>query len=283
MNIYVGNLPYVVTESELENLFQEYGAVSKTIIIMDRETGRSKGFGFVEMPNPDQAETAIRTLNDSPLKGRNIKVSKAKPKGDRSKNPPASRPRTQESAPPADINMDADDIITFWFNEIESSSWWKKDQAFDQLVFDRFAAIHAAASLCELHQWRQTGLGRLAEIIILDQFSRNMYRNTPDAFASDRLALVLAQEAVALGLHEEMDANQSMFLLMPYMHSESKRIHETAMTLFSLPGLEQNLDFEIKHKAIIDRFGRYPHRNQILGRVSTSEELQFLNEPNSSF
>lgn len=283
MNIYVGNLPYVVTESELEKLFQEYGAVSKTIIIMDRETGRSKGFGFVEMPDAEKAEAAIRTLNDSPLKGRNIKVSRAKPKGDRPKSPPGSRPRTRASAPKASIDMDADVIIDFWFNEIEPSSWWKKDAALDKQIFDRFAAIHAAANQCELYLWRSSSQGRLAEILILDQFSRNMYRNTPDAFASDQLALVLAQEAVAQGIHEELESSRRLFLLMPYMHSESRSIHEVAVELFSVPGMEQNLEFEMKHKAIIDRFGRYPHRNGILGRNSSRDERLFLEEPDSSF
>lgn len=283
MNIYVGNLPYVVTESELENLFQEYGDVSKTIIIMDRETGRSKGFGFVEMPDPQKAENAIRALNDSPLKGRNIKVSQAKPKGDRPRTPPENRPRSRASAPPASVDMDSDAVIDFWFHEIDSASWWKKDTTFDKVIFDRFAAIHAAANLCELFRWRQTPVGRLAEIIILDQFSRNMYRNTPDAFASDQLALVLAQEAVAQGIHEGLENSHRLFLLMPYMHSESAAVHTVAVDLFDTPGLEQNLEFELKHKAIIDRFGRYPHRNSILGRASTREERLFLEEPDSSF
>jgi len=283
MNIYVGNLPYIVNESEMERLFQEYGEVTKTIIIMDRETGKSKGFGFIEMSNPAQAEAAIEALNDSPLKGRNIKVSKAKPKGDRPKSAPENQPRTRAASPPASASMDADAIIQFWFSEIDSDSWWKKDKVFDQLVFDRFAAIHAAANQCDLFSWRQTHLGRLAEIIILDQFSRNMYRDTPDAFSSDPLALALSQEAIAQGVHEELEDAQRMFLLMPYMHSESRTIHELAVQLFSAPGLEQNLDFEIKHKTIIDRFGRYPHRNRILGRVATEEERLFLKEPDSSF
>jgi len=291
MNIYVGNLPYTVTESELERLFQEYGAVSKTIIIMDRETGESKGFGFVEMTNAEKAETAIRSLNDSPLKGRNIKVSRAKPKGEKSRNAPSSapatapvhEPRTRASAPPAAIEMDAEAVIDFWFNEIDPASWWRKEPTFDRLIFDRFAAIHAAAVQCELYPWRETSLGRLAEIIILDQFSRNMYRNTSDAFASDPLALALAQEAVARGIHEELDPSRRLFLLMPYMHSESPVIHERAVELFDIPELQQNLDFELKHKSIIDRFGRYPHRNEILGRKSTREELLFLKEPGSSF
>jgi uncharacterized protein (DUF924 family) len=124
---------------------------------------------------------------------------------------------------------------------------------------------------------------RLAEIIVLDQFSRNMYRDTPQSFAYDVIALVLAQEAVAQGAHRELALPKRSFVLMPYMHSESLLVHEQAMQLFDQPGLEDDLDFERRHKSIIERFGRYPHRNAILGRTSTAEELEFLKQPGSSF
>lgn len=123
----------------------------------------------------------------------------------------------------------------------------------------------------------------MAEIIILDQFSRNMFRETPRSFSHDVQALVLAQEAVALGLDAELPTEQRTFLYMPYMHSESLRIHEEAVRLFTLNGVKENLDFEYRHKVIIERFGRYPHRNAILGRESSPEEVAFLNEPGSSF
>ena len=123
----------------------------------------------------------------------------------------------------------------------------------------------------------------MAEIIILDQFSRNIYRNHPNAFAYDSLALALAQTAVAVNADHELDINQRAFLYMPYMHSESLIIHEVAITLFSQPSMEANLQFELRHKEIIDRFGRYPHRNKILGRISTPEEIGFLKTAVSSF
>lgn len=129
---------------------------------------------------------------------------------------------------------------------------------------------------------RQTA-DRLAEILVLDQFSRNIYREDPRAFACDPLALALAQEAVALGADQDLEMVQRTFMCLPYMHSESALIHTLAVSLFSQPGLEDNLAFELRHKAIIDRFGRYPHRNAILGCTSTPEEIAFLKTPGPSF
>jgi len=143
--------------------------------------------------------------------------------------------------------------------------------------------VHEAAVAAELWPWRATAEGRLAEVIVLDQFSRNIHRDTAAAFANDALALALAQEAVARGCDLELSPAERVFLYLPWMHSESALIHEVALRLYSAPGLEQNLDFERRHKVIIDRFGRYPHRNAILGRASTPEELEFLAQPGSSF
>ena len=175
------------------------------------------------------------------------------------------------------------DIINFWFEKIDPASWWKKDEAFDQEVRERFTEVYQRGAKAELFDWRQDALGWLAEIIVLDQFPRNMFRDSAQAFATDTLAVLLAQEAVANQVDKELTAPQKSFLYMPLMHSESVLIHETAMDLFDQPGLESNLNFEKKHKAIIDRFGRYPHRNTILGRESTDEELEFLKGPGSSF
>lgn len=179
--------------------------------------------------------------------------------------------------------MTYSEIIKFWFGEIEPESWWKKDARLDQLVRDRFMGIYQQAASCELFEWRQDALGWLAEIIVLDQFPRNMFRDTPQAFKTDRLAVILTQEAVSNQVDQELTSPQKSFLYMPLMHSESPLIHETALELYSQPGLEFNLDFAKKHKAIIDRFGRYPHRNAVLGRESTDEEVAFLAGPGSSF
>ncbi len=179
--------------------------------------------------------------------------------------------------------MDADAILEFWFAELAPKQHWQKDAKLDAEIAQRFGAVHQAASQGECWQWRESLHGRLAEIIVLDQFSRNIYRDRPQSFACDGVALVLAQEAVATGHAHELAANQRSFLYMPYMHSESLLMHDEAMRLYAEPGLEDNYDYELKHRAIIQRFGRYPHRNAILGRASTPEEEAFLKEPGSSF
>ncbi len=179
--------------------------------------------------------------------------------------------------------MDASDILRFWFDEIEPAQWWRADPAFDAQVRARFGTVLAAATAGELHAWRATPAGRLAEVIVLDQFSRNIHRGTPAAFAADSMALALAQEAVAGGHDQALPVPQRAFLYMPYMHSESRAIHDIAEQLFATPGLETNRDSGLRHRAIIERFGRYPHRNAVLGRESTAEEIEFLRQPGSSF
>jgi uncharacterized protein (DUF924 family) len=177
--------------------------------------------------------------------------------------------------------MRSSEVLAFWFDEIEPHSWWVKSPDFDQMITARFADIHRQAVQGELSAWRQSPKGRLAEILLLDQFSRNIFRDTAQAFAYDLAALILAQEAVVLKCDSELTSEQRSFLYMPFMHSESRVIHSQALLLFT--DLPNNLDFELRHKEIIDRFGRYPHRNAILGRKSTDEEIAFLKEPGSSF
>ncbi|WP_163558861.1 DUF924 family protein [Halomonas sp. NO4] len=177
----------------------------------------------------------------------------------------------------------AEAVLDFWFRELAPAQWFRKDPALDAEITQRFGALLAAAQQGELWPWRRAAQGRLAEVIVLDQFSRNVHRDTPDAFAADPVALVLAQEAVGQGLDRPLTTLQRAFLYMPYMHSESLAIHDEALRLFDQPGLEENLRFERRHRDILERFGRYPHRNAILGRESTPEELAFLEQPGSSF
>lgn len=174
-------------------------------------------------------------------------------------------------------------VLAFWFSEIRPAQWWTVDPAFDALIATRFGACHTAALAGELQPWRRDAAGRLAEVMVLDQFSRNLFRGTAAAFAADPMALALAQEAVAGGHDAELPPEQRTFLYMPYMHSESRRIHVEAERLFSTLDRPDSLRFELRHKAIVDRFGRYPHRNEALGRASTAEELAFLQEPGSRF
>ena len=175
------------------------------------------------------------------------------------------------------------DVLSFWFDEIEQAQWWVKDPNFDCLIKEKFLTLHQQANACELVEWRSSAKGRLAEIIVLDQFSRNIFRDTPEAFASDALALALSQEAISLGEHLKLNDTERSFLFMPFMHSESLKIHDVAIELYKQNGIESNLAFEIKHRDIIERFGRYPHRNEILNRASSDEEIEFLTQPGSAF
>ena len=179
--------------------------------------------------------------------------------------------------------MQPQSILHFWFTELTPKHHFAKDAALDETIRTRFGATLEAAARCELFAWRATPEGRLAEVLVLDQFSRNVYRDTPRAFAQDALALALAQELVASRQDRSLPLAQRSFAYMPYMHSESELVHTQAVALFSQPGMEDNLAFELRHKQIIDRFGRYPHRNAVLGRTSSALELAFLSEPGSSF
>ena len=179
--------------------------------------------------------------------------------------------------------MQWEEITSFWFEEIEPAKHWVKDLEFDELIRTRFSGVHAAAIKGELFHWRENANGRLAEIIVLDQFSRNMFRNKPESFGYDTIALILAQEAIAAGDDKKVDPGRVNFMYMPFMHSESAVIHQESMKLFNNLGNDLFIEFAEKHKVIIDRFGRYPHRNDILGRESTAEEIEFMQGPDSSF
>lgn len=174
-------------------------------------------------------------------------------------------------------------VLAFWFSEIDAKLWWQKDPEFDSMIRYKFGDLHRQATQGELYSWRNTPESSLAEIIILDQFSRNIYRDKPEAFKFDLAALVLAQIAIGNGFDLKLPPIKRSFIYLPYMHSESAVIHSEAVKLYEALGNVTNLDFEYKHKAIIDRFGRFPHRNKVLDRESTSEELEFLKQPDSSF
>lgn len=173
-------------------------------------------------------------------------------------------------------------ILNFWFQELSPSDQFSKSDRIDSEIKRRFKPTLEQAAKGELFSWRATADGRLAEIIVLDQFSRNIFRDKAESFAQDALALALAQEMVRLELDRKIPVSQRSFVYMPYMHSESKLIHVQAVKLFDQPGFENNLKFEYLHKKIIDQFGRFPHRNEILDRKSTREELDFLKTPGSA-
>jgi uncharacterized protein (DUF924 family) len=176
-----------------------------------------------------------------------------------------------------------EEVLTFWFEELTPTQWYEKDENLDLKIIERFIALHSSVVSGECSNWRNVPEGRLAEILVIDQFSRNIYRDEAKSFIYDPMALALAQEAIRGEHHKKFNAKYRQFLYMPFMHSESKFIHNTAMLLFSETGLEDSFKFELQHKEIIECFGRYPHRNQILGRISTPEEESFLQNSNTTF
>ncbi|KGQ69752.1 hypothetical protein A1D23_02715 [Chelonobacter oris] len=181
-----------------------------------------------------------------------------------------------------ETHQSAQQVLDFWFSDAVMPCWFVKSDAFDRRC-KSFENTLTAAVMGECAGWRETMAGRLAEIIVLDQLSRNLFRNTPRAFSQDAMALALAQEAVKQPDYTALAPLQRKFVLMPYMHSESKVIHQQAIPLFEALNDAETLDFEWRHKAIIDRFGRYPHRNAVLDRISTPAEIDFLTQARSSF
>lgn len=174
-------------------------------------------------------------------------------------------------------------VIEFWFEQTSPAQWWQKSTKFDTLIREKFSTLHHSATRCELFEWRRRPLGRLAEILVIDQFSRNLHRDKPQAFAHDSLALALAQQAIATGIDQRLSDQHRGFLYLPFMHSESQALQKISVELFSQPGLEKHLSSALRHQVIIEQFGRYPHRNEILGRASTAAELAFLQQPGSAF
>ena len=174
-------------------------------------------------------------------------------------------------------------VTRFWFNELSPRDWFRKSATLDRRIAERFGATLAAAAAGQTAHWRDRPAGRLAEILVLDQFSRNIHRDSPRTFENDAAALELARAALAAGADRRLTCQRRAFLYMPYMHSETLADHDTALELYKTLGLKSHLDAERKHYAMIERFGRYPHRNAVLKRRSTDEENAFLAEPDSSF
>lgn len=177
--------------------------------------------------------------------------------------------------------MSRENILTFWFEEHTKNDWYGGKATFDDEVNARFGDLVPKAEASELFGWRKSPQGRLAEIIILDQFTRQLFRGEARAFASDRLALALAQEAIANGDDLQLTELQRSFLYMPYMHSESLVIQGESVRVFAQLD-EDNLKFAENHRDVIQRFGRFPKRNEALGRTSTQEEHDYIADSGSS-
>ena len=169
----------------------------------------------------------------------------------------------------------ASDIIRFWFEEHGPADWFASKPEFDALIARRFAETHSAVAHGEAWNWRSNPAGRLAEIIVLDQFSRQLFRGRAEAFATDQMALVLAQEAVGAGHHHFLPPPQRMFMLMPFMHAESAIVQHESVRLFTALGLEEGAKAARGHADVIARFGRFPKRNAALGRVSSPDEVAY--------
>ena len=187
-----------------------------------------------------------------------------------------------------------DTVLTFWFGPPDEPGypqsrqiWFKKDDDFDRGIISQFTEDHARAGRGDLDSWKETPQGCLALVIILDQFSRNMFRGDPRAFASDAKARQVANFALAQGYHKDLPEVMARFFYLPFEHSEDLDDQGKSLDLFrSLSGWNQPDSayfWAVKHYEIIRRFGRFPHRNQILGRKSTPKEITFLKEPHSSF
>ena len=189
---------------------------------------------------------------------------------------------------------EADEVLDFWFGrEGEDDhgefrdAWFRKDPAFDEEVRERFGGLYERAAAGELDGWREDARSCLALVICLDQFPRNMFRGDGHTHATDAKALETAKYAVERALDRELPPLQRMFLYMPFMHSENLEEQERSVELFERlaekPGAPDVTSYAVGHKEIVERFGRFPHRNEILGRQTTPEEAEFLKGPNSSF
>ena len=172
-------------------------------------------------------------------------------------------------------------VLDFWFRgEEERKEWFTKSDVFDEEIRGRFLSLHEAGARGELAHWKDFPGDCLALIVVLDQFPRNMYRGSPRAFSTDALALGAAKHAVAVGHDKQLSTVARSFVYLPFEHSENLADQETALKLFEG---HANFEWARKHWEIVRRFGRFPHRNAVLGRQSTPAEIEFLKEPGSSF
>lgn len=186
-----------------------------------------------------------------------------------------------------------EDILTFWFLDPTGQTaryrqeWFVKSPAFDQAIRDRFLPLHQQAATGQFAHWSETAQGTLALILVLDQLPRNLFRGDPRAFATDQPALALTQHAIARGFDQALPLIQRWFVYLPLMHSEDLDMQNQSVEVFQQfqhdPETQSSYPYAIKHRDVIQRFGRFPHRNAILGRENTPEEIAFLQQPGSSF
>lgn len=190
---------------------------------------------------------------------------------------------------------DIEEILTFWFGEVRDEPsyfeeyaprWFVQNTDFDRQIVQRFQADYELAAQGQLTHWTETARGGVALILVLDQFPRNMFRNDPRAFATDPLARQIAEQMIAAELDQQLCLVERYFVYVPFMHSENRAHQQRSVMLFQKLAEERayfDTSYAVRHQEVIDRFGRFPHRNSVLGRASTSEELEFLKQFGSSF
>ncbi|HEY6641993.1 DUF924 family protein [Povalibacter sp.] len=169
-----------------------------------------------------------------------------------------------------------EEVMRFWFDELSPQDWFLRNEVVDQQCRKRFLALYEVLSARASSAPPSTARHALATVIVLDQFPRNLFRGSPRAFATDAIALSLAEQAIAAGFDKALSAEQRLFLYMPFQHAEDRSIQAQSIALFESVGNVQSLGYAMRHKEVIDRFGRFPHRNTALGRDSTAEELEFM-------
>ena len=183
----------------------------------------------------------------------------------------------------ADFTEDSSSVLQFWFEESTPQQWFERNDGYDRVIRERFGALHAAASRGDLDDWAETAEGALALVLVLDQFSRNLFRDDSRAFAQDAKALSLAKSAITKGHDKAVGEEWRVFFYVPFEHSEDLADQQACIPYFEALENDQYLSYALAHRDIIARFGRFPHRNAVLGRESTEDEIEFLKTPGSSF
>ncbi len=178
---------------------------------------------------------------------------------------------------------DSASVLRFWFEESTPQQWFEKSDEYDRIIEDRFGDLHREAANGDHDGWTDSADGSLALILVLDQFSRNLFRDDPRAFAQDAKALSIAKKAIAEGQDREVPEDRRVFFYVPFEHSEDLADQEDSLPYFEALANPEYLRYAIAHRDIIARFGRFPHRNAVLGRESTADEIAFLKTPGSSF